>query len=215
MEYVAFLFLAVVTVAFGFGAYVTGQMALDEWSKIQEIKSEDFIYFNIKSVAERDVKTTEEVRDFLNTLDHAKRGADKVFKGKYANSDQEELSRLRKVNDYTFRIFRDLWFIQSDWHARNGRYFQGKETIPNFPRLGKNSAVEYGFGLTDQVENWRDVGYGDKYAPVSLRSDVYSGPEGDGYIITMTFLVGDKKWTIFMHEGPEDRGESFVWQEIE
>ena len=119
--------------------------------------------------------------------------------------------KLRKINDYSFRFFRDMWFIQSEWYDRNGRYFQGKETMKDIPVVGKNSEVSYKFGLTDQVENWRDVGYLDKYAPVSVKSDVYSRPKGDGYILTIKFVFNTEVWQIQMHEGPEDRSESFVW----
>ncbi|OGJ67028.1 hypothetical protein A3B61_04745 [Candidatus Peribacteria bacterium RIFCSPLOWO2_01_FULL_53_10] len=152
------------------------------------------------------------IQEFYNRLDIAKRKADNGIEAFFREQSGEKLPDVRKANDYAFKVFRDMWFIQDEWLERNGRFFQGKATMKSPPELGSGSKVEFDFGLTDQVENWKDIGYLDQEAPVSVKSDVYEGPNGKGYTITVQFKLNEQNWTMKMHEGPEDRGTSFIWE---
>lgn len=207
------LLLAVLAAVFATGATFVGNVAYQRYQKANMIESYQYAYFGDQAV-NKGRKETAARKNFLNKLDLAKNTADNSLEAYLRDTAQIHLlTQVRKVNDYAFRVFRDMWFVQDEWYQRNGRYFQGKETVKPFPPLGKNAAVTYlqDSGLSHQIENWNDVGYRDEYVPVSIRSDVYSGPKGDGYIVTIAFNFNKKDWKIYMHEGPEDRGESFVW----
>lgn len=58
------------------------------------------------------------------------------------------------------------------------------------------------------------MGYQDEYAPVLLRVDIYEGPTGHGFIVTAEVRIDGLVWQNQMHEGPEDRGPSFIWTRL-
>jgi hypothetical protein len=149
-------------------------------------------------------------RAVLNELDSAKRRGDETLSRELAR--ESPIERLRAVNDYTFKVFRQMRFVQEKWFKANGRFFQGKSTMPSPPPVSTDGRVALEFGLTDQVDDWRDVGYVDQIAPVQLRADVYEGPQGHGYIVTARFLAGQRLWANHMHVGPEQRNvHQYVW----
>jgi hypothetical protein len=150
-------------------------------------------------------------RPLLNELDLAKRRADETLSQELRQ--QAPIERLRVVNDYTFKLFRQMRFVQEKWFNANGRFFQGKATMPSPPSVLTDGRVALESGLTDQVDDWRDVGYVDQSAPVQLRADVYEGPQGHGYIVTAKMLVGRQVWLNQMHVGPEQRNvQQYVWR---
>ncbi len=168
-----------------------------------------FRYFE-GSLAYDPGKVQADDRPFLNALDRAKRRADEEWI--VALKATADTSRLHVVNDYVFKVFRHLHFVESAWLKAHGRYFQGKLTMPTAPDYRANAPVALGVGLTDQVDDWRDVGYVDQYAPVALRTDVYEGPGGHGYVVTAQVRVNADLWQNQMHEGPEPREvRQFRW----
>ena len=137
----------------------------------------------------------------VQKLDALKREAFRLWReAAPRGSDAEALSR---ANDYTFKVCKDIFFIQQKWFAVNGRYFQGKETMPAPPDYSEGGQIELGVGLTDQVDDWYTVGYADEHAPVQLRCDVYEAPTGHGYVLTIRTRIGDVIWRFQMHCGPE------------
>jgi hypothetical protein len=152
-------------------------------------------------------------KKFLNMLDTAKRRADDVRLRVQATPLDDQ--RSRTIQDYIFRIYKDIWFIQRKWVQVNGRYFQGKTTMPKVPLFEQDGQVDFGFGLTDQVDDWIDVGYIDEYAPVQLECHVYEGPKGQGFTVYARVQVDEQVWTNQMHYGPEEYRDaySFLWAE--
>ena len=180
-----------------------GYKLFDDQLKDARAAAAPFRYFG----GRRDHPTAD--RDFLNIQDRAKASADRMWLSELGGGFDS--TRVRVVNDYTFRAYQDLHDIEQAWFDAKGRYFQGKRTMSAVPDFRENRRVELGFGLTDQVDDWRDVGYQDEYAPILLRVDVYSGPKGHGFIVTAEVKIDGQVWQNQMHEGPEDRGPSFIW----
>ena len=83
--------------------------------------------------------------------------------------------------------------------------------MPSIPDYRRNEKVNLGFGLTDQVDDWRTIGYLDDYAPVQLECHVYEGPNGHGYILKARVRINGVIWRNQMHIGLENRGPSYVW----
>jgi hypothetical protein len=150
-------------------------------------------------------------KQFLNMLDRAKRRADDARIRVQALPLEDQ--RSREIQDYIFRIYKEIWFIQRKWMQVNGRYFQGRTTMPTVPLFERDGRVEFGFGLSDQVDGWVDIGYIDEYAPVQLECHVYQGPEGHGFIVYARVQVDEEIWITQMHYGPEDYRDSnnYLW----
>ncbi len=129
------------------------------------------------------------------------------------NLDELEKARLYKINDYVFQFYKDFWMVQQKWFLENGRYFQGKKTTKSIPSYVKDEKVDLGFGLTDQLDNWRSIGYIDEHTPIQLECHVYNGPKGHGYTIFARFKIREKTICNQMHYGSETyRGkDDFLW----
>jgi hypothetical protein len=155
----------------------------------------------------------ESERPVLNELDAAKGKADEAIRRIHQLGERVPVERLRAINDYTFRVFRDIRFVQGKWFQENARFFQGKPTMPHPPGGEADARVEFAFGPTDQVDDWRAVGYADQFAPVQLWCDVYGGPLGQGYIVTARLTLAGKVWHNQMQVGPEARGViNYLWK---
>jgi len=144
---------------------------------------------------------TDEASKFIRTLDQRKAIA--LHRWKEASAPEVQQEALAIANDYTFKVYKEIWFVQERWRAVNGRYFQGKSTMPEAPDYLAGGRVDLGVGLTDQVDDWFTVGYSDAIAPVQLRCDVYSGPQGDGYTVQAHVSVLGALWRNQMHIGSE------------
>lgn len=200
-----FLFSAILL---GFSG-ICGQAALDKWNEWRAFETYQYKHFNRERVGPD--SNSGEAKEFLNGLDVAKRRADESLR---QISSGHNMPRLKEVNDYTFKIFRDIWFAQKKWIMANGRYFQGSITMPNPPRNLENKSVFHRYGLTDQVDDWLDIGYADEYAPVQLECHVYDGPSGQGFTVWAKFAYKGAVWVNQMHVGPErSRNDSnYVWK---
>lgn len=169
--------------------------------------------FNTEAI-DKSSLNKEEIRNFLNNLDNWKRKADESLENIIKESKRPlDLIRLRRINDYVFRVYRDFWFIQQTWKDTHDRYFQGKTTTPNPPDYMKDGAIKLNFGLGDQVDDWRDIGYNEEYAPVQLECHVYEGPSGHGFTIWARIQISSTTWQNQMHFGPEKYRDknNFIW----
>ena len=64
---------------------------------------------------------------FVTHLNGAKGKADRLWLEQLGGT--ADSARVRIVNDYTFRAYRDLYFIQKQWLELRNRYFQGRPTM--------------------------------------------------------------------------------------
>ena len=148
-----------------------------------------------------DHNNTEEERQVLSLLDRAKRKADDSLTknvGKGIDS-----GRLREINHYVFKIYRDLWFIQKQWYGKRGIYYQGIKTMPDAPEYKRDSKIVVPYNLNDQTDDWEDIGYLEEYAPVQLECHPYNGPSGQGFTIMTRVNIDGDIWTNRLHYGPE------------
>lgn len=96
--------------------------------------------------------------------------------------------------------------FQFQYYAVNGRFYQALEshiTAPDVPTVpdGINSSP------TDQPETL--AYFWDVFAELpdvlawSFRIDTYSGPDGDGYVLTVTTIVNGETWQRSVNYGPD------------
>lgn len=156
---------------------------------------------------------TDQAKTFVERLELAKR---KVYDDWIRCRPPHEQGRFHRINDYAFRIFRDLCFIQERWHSLHRRYFQGLRTMRDPPSYKNDARVEIEFGPHYQLDHWSDLGYADEFAPVQIVCDQYVGPRGDGFNVFARVKIRDRVWQIAMYFGAEadDQPPSFVWIEM-
>jgi hypothetical protein len=96
--------------------------------------------------------------------------------------------------------------FQSQYYTVNGRYYQALEShtaAPDVPTLpdGIHNAP------TDQPEDlalfWETFAELPDVLAWSFRIDTYSGPEGDGYVLTAETVVNDQTWKRSINYGPD------------
>lgn len=105
---------------------------------------------------------------------------------------------------------------QADYYAMTGRYFQGLQTHFSIP--DGESVGDYPGGWfthpTDQQYRWDDF-KGLKFDRLnySARIDVYSGPEGDGWVMCVQVDIKKNAYEKCRNYGPEAlRGHD--WESI-
>jgi hypothetical protein len=205
------LFLAALTLfacstIFLVAGTIVGKFAVEKLKQAAVASSEDYNYFG-GDYLQRRTEESAETAKFLNSLDREKSKACDILEKEF-DRKSERANRATRVNDYAFKALRDIWFIQQDVFRAHGRYFQGKETINPAPRIGHNGQVDFQETLTDQISDWKEFGYQDQFAPVSIRCHVYESPKGHGYKARCSFRMGGDLWIIEMHVGPEDHRDS-------
>jgi hypothetical protein len=96
--------------------------------------------------------------------------------------------------------------FQAQYHTVNARYYQALEShtaapdVPTLPDGIDNSP-------TDQPEDL--ALFWDVYAELpevlawSFRIDTYSGPDGDGYVLTVSTLIEGAEWRRSINYGPD------------
>ena len=96
--------------------------------------------------------------------------------------------------------------FQAQYYAVNGRYYQAlvsHETAPDVPTVpdGITSSP------TDQPETlayfWETFAELPDSLGWSFRIDTYYGPDGNGYVITISTLVDGETWERAVNYGPE------------
>ena len=105
--------------------------------------------------------------------------------------------------------------VQDAYFATHGRYWQGIET-PDIPpdELTAVKSPDLTKRPTDQAEKWDDV-FRSALAlpstwPASLRVDVYDGPLGKGWTLTVVATKAGVRYWRTWSVGPEDRATN--WQ---
>lgn len=172
------------------------------------LKRGDYQYFDLDKC---NVSATHLRKEVRQQLEDGKRRAYKILKKAGRNDSMRE--RLAEINGYVFRVYHDMLLIQSHMRKSRGKYFQWQPTMPSPPSYKRDSYVFERRSASDQIGNWRDIGYLDECAPVQLKCDIYDGPSGAGFIITVRFKIDDQVWKSVLHEGPEDRNiENYVWK---
>lgn len=96
--------------------------------------------------------------------------------------------------------------FQAQYFAVNARYYQALEshtTAPDVPTVpdGINQAP------TDQPEDlalfWQTFAELPEVLAWSFRIDTYSGPDGDGYVLTVSTVVDGITWQRAINHGPD------------
>jgi len=106
--------------------------------------------------------------------------------------------------------------IQALYFATRGRYWQGIITPDTPPdELTTAKAPVLTKKPTDQAESWADEFKGVDVLPATwpaqMQVDVYEGPKGHGYTVTLYCLEGGKKQKRTWNYGPEDWRQDKDW----
>ena len=109
--------------------------------------------------------------------------------------------------------------VQTDYFAAHGKYWQGIETPATLPDEGtKEKDPDLTKKPQDQVEKWEDVFKGAELLPskwpATMRCDVYEGPLGLGWVLTLAVSEGGIRWQRSWNYGPEKWREDKDWREI-
>ena len=111
--------------------------------------------------------------------------------------------------------------VQDEYKLSHRDYWQGIETPSVLPdELIKEKDADYTKKPSDQIERWSDVFKGvDKLlpskVPATISVDVYSGPSGQGWTITLRCLEAGKVQKRTWNFGPEDYRHDKGWIEEE
>ena len=113
---------------------------------------------------------------------------------------------------------------QEIYYQANGQYWQGLSTHIEAPAYGEGSTKEeiakepdnFAAKPTDQQAGWFDIfpEFGIEKLAADVRFDVYSGPQGDGYTITLSLLYKDILFVRSLQFGPEQDRE-FYWRQVD
>jgi hypothetical protein len=96
--------------------------------------------------------------------------------------------------------------FQYQYHVTNGRYFQALQSHSSAPEV---PTVPDGIEAspTDQPEAlayfWSTFAELPDLLAWSFRIDTYSGPLGDGYVLTVETVVNGQTWTRAINYGPD------------
>ena len=113
-------------------------------------------------------------------------------------------------------MYPHLQEFQQQYHDANGIYYQALDShyaVPDVPTLpdGLNDAP------TDQPETlalfWETYAALPPELSWSFRIDTYSGPDGDGYVLTISTYIYDMTWTRSINYGPETY-RSYDWYPV-
>ncbi len=120
--------------------------------------------------------------------------------------DAELTDHLAKLLDF-----------ESTYLASAGRYFQALASHSTPPDDGKTLPPDkLNAGPTDQVEKlsylWQQLQL-DAALPYSSQVDVYDGPKGRGYVLTVSVLLGGELWVRAINTGPEAYREA-AWHPV-
>jgi hypothetical protein len=103
--------------------------------------------------------------------------------------------------------------VQINYAAgHNGRFWQGIRSHATCPDDGALVNPTLTSRPTDQIERWTDMFAGGRALPstnwpVCLAVDVYEGPRGNGWSVTVAYTKGGETWARTYHFGPETRRE--------
>lgn len=107
---------------------------------------------------------------------------------------------------------------QAAYLSTNGRYFQGLPTHASLPAHTDTAtpmpvATQLASRPTDQSEDWLTFlpAWEGRPMPAMVRSDVYNGPQGKGYVLTLAVTYNGVQYRRAVHVGPEpSRGHDWA-----
>jgi len=103
---------------------------------------------------------------------------------------------------------------QNAYFATHGRYWQGIVTPGVRPDDGGSVVPNYTFKPTDQATSWADHFSGANALPGSIPAqiaiDVYDGPLGKGYTITLFITKAGRLYARTWNVGPENRDAAWA-----
>lgn len=115
-----------------------------------------------------------------------------------------------KVNDWLTARWPTVISRQETYYGNNGRYWQGLWTHMSFPshtpgQDGDISPDNLGSHPTDQVATWLDFFSELQGIPISaaVRCDVYIGPLGPGFVLTVELSYQNLNYRRSQNYGPE------------
>jgi hypothetical protein len=108
--------------------------------------------------------------------------------------------------------------FQAQYYDINGRYYQALQShatapaVPTVPDAITSSP-------TDQPEDlalfWSAFAELPETLSWSFRIDTYSGPSGDGYVVTVAAIIDDQLWMRAVHYGPAaESWRGFDWTQV-
>lgn len=105
--------------------------------------------------------------------------------------------------------------FEVDYFKTNGRFYQALDSHTTPPADGAlDSPDKLSAGPTDQTEKaaylWQQLTL-DAALPYSVRVDVYEGPGGWGYAVTVSATLNGEVWARTVNTGPEAYRES-AWR---
>ena len=113
--------------------------------------------------------------------------------------------------------WRNLAKVRQEAYAANhgGRYWQGIATPSNLPDDGALVAADYTKKPHDQAERWTDIFFGADVLPTNIPAqaqvDVYDGPQGKGWTVTLRGTKNGNLYWRTWNVGPETWREQ-DWQ---
>jgi hypothetical protein len=111
-----------------------------------------------------------------------------------------------KVEAWRYSVAAAIASRQNAYLAAHGRYWQGILTPVAVPVEAADTVPDLTLRPTDQMERWSDFlsGLTVTTIPCSIRIDVYDGPLGQGYTVTVEVVSESSVWIRTYHVGPED-----------
>jgi len=86
----------------------------------------------------------------------------------------------------------------------HGRYWQGLPTHAEPPRDGSDVDPDrWNDKAPGHSLSWRDIGGVSNRMMSQMWIDIYNGPQGKGYVVTLRFRHGLDEWTRSINTGPE------------
>jgi hypothetical protein len=105
---------------------------------------------------------------------------------------------------------------QNAYLAAHGHYWQGIESHGTLPDDGVSKAPDLTKKPTDQLDRWLDFFSGYSLPatwPISVRIDVYDGPQGKGWVVVLRFTKNGQTWQRSWNFGPETFREQ-AWTDV-
>lgn len=125
---------------------------------------------------------------------------------------QEIKARADQVLTQIWREIQERQVVYAANHG--GRYFQGLITHTVTPADGVDVAPDCLLVTpTDQPERWIDFGLELPAIPFSIQLDVYDGPLGKGYVVTVQVKYQGVLYERAAQYGPETH-RAFSWREV-
>jgi len=130
-----------------------------------------------------------------------------------------EKRSLRRASDrFLAKEWARIQARQSAYFTTKGKYFQGLPTHASAP-VHTDSAFptpapdRLTTKPTDQAEDWLSQfsEWNGMAMPSLVRMDVYDGPQGKGYVVTVEAFRGTQRWRRSINVGPETyRGRAWA-----